>query len=265
MGKIGRTLRHSAVGLPAAAALGVVAAQAWYAGRRPLPEFPDLSPDIEVGAPGRPAVRLALVGDSTVTGPGLDDADHIWVRLVAERLTEWWRVEVRSHAVGGARARDVLRRQVPRVLADPQPDVTVVSVGANDAIRQVPLGRLEDELATIVDRLLTVSSAVVLAGVGDLGTAPRLGYPLRAIASARSRAADRIHARVAARSPRVFKVPVAEYTTHEFRRRRAELFCPDLFHPNREGHALWADAAFPVLVDALARATAEVPVLAAGR
>jgi lysophospholipase L1-like esterase len=50
------------------------------------------------------------------------------------------------------------------------------------------------------------------------------------------------------------KVPIAEHTDKALR--SADVFCPDLFHPNCAGHAVWADAAYPVIADALARATA---------
>jgi lysophospholipase L1-like esterase len=32
------------------------------------------------------------------------------------------------------------------------------------------------------------------------------------------------------------------------------MFCADLFHPSRIGHTAWADAAYPFIADALARA-----------
>jgi lysophospholipase L1-like esterase len=47
------------------------------------------------------------------------------------------------------------------------------------------------------------------------------------------------------------KVPIAELTDAQFR--TAEVFCPDLFHPNRIGHTAWADAAHPFVGGALSR------------
>ena len=69
--------------------------------------------------------------------------------------------------------------------------------------------------------------------------------------SRRSAAFDRAHARVAARHDHAVKVPVAELTDAQFR--TAGMFSPDLFHPNRVGHAAWADAAYPFIADALTR------------
>jgi lysophospholipase L1-like esterase len=247
------TFRRSVLGVPAAAtaALAAVGAQAWYAGHRPLPRFDDLDPSGTFCPDGAPEVRIALIGDSTVTGPGLDDADELWTRQVVRRLADPYRISVQSHAVGGARARDVLMYQV-REAVRYAPDVAIVSVGANDALRRLRIGRFEAELTAIVTALRAAGALVVLAGVGDLGTAPRLPFPLKVVVSGRSRAADRIHTRVAARHDGIVKVPIGELTNALFRR-GPELFCADLFHPNRAGHEVWADAAYPVLEGVLAQ------------
>lgn len=246
-----RAVLRSALGLPAAAAaaLAALGAQAWYAGHRPLPRYTDLDVDGVFGVGQGPEVRLAILGDSTVTGTGLDDPADLWVRQAIDRLSDRLRVRVRSHAAGGARARDVLADQVEAAVAW-HPDVVVVSVGANDALRRVRISAFEADLRTIVERLRAGGATVVLAGVGDVGTAPLLPFPLRLVVRERSRVADRIHARVAASSDGVLKVPVAEEADEAFRTRR-DLFCADLFHPNRNGHEVWAAAAFPVLQQAI--------------
>jgi hypothetical protein len=60
-----------AAGFPAAAvaAAGAVAAQYWYVAHRPLPSFHDLDANGVFGPDTLPEVRIALLGDSTVTGP----------------------------------------------------------------------------------------------------------------------------------------------------------------------------------------------------
>ena len=58
------------------------------------------------------------------------------------------------------------------------------------------------------------------------------------------------------------KAPIAELTNELFRRNR-DLFCADLFHPNRDGHGVWADAAYPVLEDVLAQLSSATPTASA--
>src|SRR2546421_489876 len=98
-----------AAGIPfaAVAAVGTVAAQFWYVAHRPLPSFLDLDPDGVFGPDAAPEVRLALLGDSTVTGPGLDSPDDLWSRQVVRRLA----VDLPSLPVGLARGRAAPRRR----------------------------------------------------------------------------------------------------------------------------------------------------------
>jgi lysophospholipase L1-like esterase len=161
------------------------------------------------------------------------------------------RIRLMSVAAGGSRVRDVLVDQVSAA-QQLRPDVALVSVGANDAMHGTRLRRFEADLDALVEKFGAAGTQVVLAGVGDLGNIPRLVHPLKALASRRSRLFDRAHARVAARHDHVAKVPIAELTDARFR--TAEVFAPDLFHPNRIGHAAWADAAEPYVAGALRRA-----------
>ena len=242
-----------AAGIPfaAAAAVGTVAAQFWYVAHRPLPSFTDLDPDGVFGPDTAPEVRLVLLGDSTVTGPGLERRDDLWSRQVARRLAGDVRIRLRSVAAGGSRVRDLLVGQLAEA-QELRPDIAVISVGANDAMHGTRVRRFEADLDVLVEAFGEAGTEVVLAGIGDLGNIPRLAHPLKALASRRSRLFDRAHARVAARHDHVVKVPVAELTDAQFRTR--DVFCPDLFHPNCVGHTAWADAAEPYVAAALARA-----------
>jgi lysophospholipase L1-like esterase len=243
-----------AAGFPAAAvaAAGAMAAQFWYVAHRPLPSFRDLDANGDFGSDLLPEARIVLLGDSTITGPGLDSCSDLWSHRVARRLAVDHRVRLLSLAAGGSRARDVLLRQLPHALTL-DPHIAIISVGANDATHATPMGRVEADLDAIASALGEIGAGVVLAGVGDLGNIPRLRHPLKALASRRSRAVDRVHARVANRHGHVVKVPIAEHTDKAFR--NTDVFCPDLYHPNGAGHAVWADAAYPVIAGALARVT----------
>jgi lysophospholipase L1-like esterase len=241
-----------AAGFPAAAvaAVGAVVAQYWYVAHRPLPSFHDLDANGVFGPDTLAEVRIVLLGDSTVTGPGLESCTDLWSHQVARRLTLEHRVRLLSLAVGGSRVRDVLAGQLPDALTL-GPHLAVVSAGANDATHGTPMRKVEADLDAIVAAFGQVGTGVVLAGVGDLGNIPRLSFTLKALASRRSRAVDRVHARVAARHGHAVKVPIAQRCDEFFR--GADAFSPDLFHPNRAGHAVWADAAYPVIAAALAR------------
>jgi len=130
-----------------------------------------------------------------------------------------------------------------------RPDVAVVTVGGNDAIRLEPVRRYAAALENIISRLEQVSGAVVLAGVGDLGTIPRLPSSLRSYLSRRSRAFDRACLRVSVSHPRTVKAPAGRQTSKAFRTDLA-LFAPDQFHASAAGHALFAETMAPALAAA---------------
>ena len=231
--------------------LGVatVAAQAAYARFRGVPSFDGLDPSGVFGELDLPTLRIVILGDSTVTAPGLDDPDDSWARISARHFEDRYRVELTCLAVGGARSRDVLEDQLPAALAS-EWDIAVVSVGSNDVLNLVPIWLFERRLDEIVARLNVVARAVVLFGVGDLGSIPRVPFPLDRFAWWSGHIADWVHRRVAARYG-VAKVDQWNQTTEPFNS-GIHMFAPDLFHPSPAGHRAWADALVPTLEDVVA-------------
>lgn len=193
---------------------------------------------------GKP-LSIVVVGDSTCTAPGVVDPSEIWCRLIAYRLAErGHRVTIKSFAVGGATSSSALRTQVPEAEAI-DADLTLIAIGTNDVIHQVPLSTLEQNLDEIVQRLTRVGKCVLVAGTGDLGTVPRLLPPLRQLASRRGRLADAVQARVAERHGAI-KAQMWGAAADAFRT-DASIFSADLFHPTASGHRVWAEAAWEAL------------------
>jgi lysophospholipase L1-like esterase len=243
--------RGIAIGVPgvALATAGGLWAQVRHTANAPLPHFGDLDPSGRYGGDdGRRPLRVTVLGDSSMTGPGLSSPADIWIARAAGALGR--PVELRSHARGGSRARDVLEHQLSAVLDDPT-DLVVVSVGANDAIHATPLRSYARALDRLLDRLAEVAPVVSL-GIGDLSVIPRLPRTFRPVVSRRSVAIDRTHTLVTADRERVVRVPVSKLSDHVFRARGRELFAADLFHPNGHGHSLWAELFGPYLQRALA-------------
>jgi len=241
--------------IPAAAA-AFVATQLLRAVHRPdLPSFPNQDPSGTFGDPDLPLLRIVALGDSSITAPGVEDLDATWVRRVARSLAGRFRVELVSVAVGGAKARDVIEGQLAEAIRL-EPDVALVSIGANDALRGGTPTRYRVELQVIVDRLEDSGAAVVVYGMGDMGSIPRLPATLRGWATRRSDAFDRVAREACTRSRHAIKV----HTRGSIRTAFGEdpsLFGGDLFHAGDSGHALFAEAALPAVeaAVALSRAT----------
>jgi len=109
----------------AAGALAGLAGEALYTGFRDLPRFGGVDPSGTFGTPDLPPLRIAVLGDSSCTGPGLDDPDDIWVRRIGAHFGRRFHTVIDSVAVGGSQASDVLRDQVPMVLST-SPDMALV-------------------------------------------------------------------------------------------------------------------------------------------
>ncbi len=233
----------------------MIAGQVAYVSRRRLPLGDEYDPTGSFGDATLLRLRMAVLGDSSVTGQSLDSVEEAWARLLARHFSDRFHVELRSYGDGGARSEDVLEEQLPAAEAT-RHDVAIVSVGSNDLLRMTPAWRFERRLDEIVMRLKRVSSAVILFGVGDMGSIPRFPYPVDRMAAGTARVADRVHRRVAERHG-VAKVDQWALTTEVFNS-GPHMFSPDLFHPSAEGHRAWADAVIPTVEAEIARLDQEL-------
>lgn len=226
----------------------ILAGQVLHAAHRPdMPGLPDQDPSGVVGDPGAPLLRVVMLGDSSITGPGVVPVDAIWPRALAGRLGHRYRFELISLASGGSKARDVITNQLPDALTT-SPDLAFVSVGANDALRGTPLRQFEAEMREILGQLAAVTCGVGVSGIGDLGTLPRLPTLARGIGRIRGRSFDRAIARAAAVYPTVVKTMTWGPQWRLFETGDPdELFAADRFHAAARGHALFADAFIPVV------------------
>lgn len=239
--------RRSWRGVKALAALGIgtLAAEAAYAVLRKVPFQEEFDASATLGPVDGQPLLMVVVGDSSCTGPGVREPSEIWCHLVAAKIAERGRrVTIKSFALGGATSSSALQTQVPEA-ETLDADLTFVAIGTNDVIHQVSLATLEKNLDETVRRLSRVSKQVVVAGIGDLGTVPRLLPPLRQLASRRGRRADAVQALVAERHGSI-KADLWGAAAEAFRTDRS-IFSADLFHPAAPGHLVWAEAAWEAL------------------
>lgn len=214
--------------------------------RKDLPSLQNQDPSGIFGDPRSPLLRIVVLGDSSVTAPGVEPLDAAWPRRIALRLTDRYRVELLSVAAGGSKTRDVIANQLDRAIAF-APDLAFVSIGANDALRATPLTRFEREYRQIVAQLDRHVAGVGVSGIGDLGSIPRLPAMARALVRIRGRSFDKAIRRVAADYPGVLKTNTWSSGWHEFVTNPDEVFAGDLFHASAYGHRIYADAAMPAI------------------
>lgn len=231
---------------------GVLRAEASLARRQigdAVLDVPDATGWYGRGRPG-PAYKIALLGDSSAAGYGVERVEEtpgaVLASGVAERADR--RVYLRSLAVVGAQSSD-LAGQVEKALPI-NPDVAVILVGANDVTHVVRPSQSVRHLAEAVERLHSQGVEVVVGTCPDLGTVKPIAPPLKQVARAWSR---RI---AAAQTITVVEaggrtVSLASILGPEFAAAPALLFGPDQFHPSAAGYRSLAEVLLPSTLAAL--------------
>ena len=172
-----------------------------------------------------------VLGDSTAQGIGAPSWDEGYVGQLLRALNDGserqWRVVNLSRS--GARAADVLDRQLPALEALPvPPDLVTCAIGANDIVGRTPQGQLADQLRQIIARL---PKGAIIA------TLPQ------GLNRERTEAANRV-VREDAPAAGLVVADVWARTGPPWRGKLAQ----DGFHPGAVGYADWA-AAFASVLD----------------
>ncbi|MDT0202279.1 SGNH/GDSL hydrolase family protein [Nocardioides sp. AE5] len=207
------------------------------------------------GRPG-PALKVALIGDSSAAGYGVHQVTQTPGAALASGLAERAdrRVYLRSFAVVGAQTKD-LAAQVSSALPI-EPDVAVILIGANDVTHTVLPSVSVGRLADAVRRLRAAGVEVVVGTCPDLGTIKPISPPLKQVARAWSRRLAAAQA-IAVVEAGGRTVSLAAVLGPEFAAAPALLFGPDQFHPSAEGYASLAAVLLPSTMAALGLAPDE--------
>ena len=201
------------------------------------------------GRPG-PAIKVALLGDSSAAGYGVERVEETPGALLASGLAERAdrRVYLRDFAVVGAMSSD-LSNQIDRALPT-EPDVAVILIGANDVTHTVLPSASVRHLSEGVGRLREAGVAVLVGTCPDLGTIKPIAPPLKQVARAWSRrlaAAQTIA--VVEEGGRT--VSLGSILGPEFAAAPAILFGPDQFHPSADGYRSLVTVLLPSALAAL--------------
>jgi lysophospholipase L1-like esterase len=238
----------------AVATAAVLAAQANVARRRDY--VPDPQFDIDELVPGdSPVIRLAVLGDSTVAGLGVDHVDDSLPVQIARRIAgaTGRAVQVVGHGISGARVEHLLDGQLTNVR---DADALVIEIGSNDVVHATPLGVLERELEQLLLAARAAVDVVVLGGAGRLDT-PNFLPPLRQLVVWRARAVRALQGAVARRTDCSF-VDIGGDVAERFARVDGHTSW-DGFHPAAAGYGVWADALAAQVVARLPAAEVSSP------
>ena len=261
MGKAGAARKLAAaaayggggVSVVGGALYGVLTLEARMA-RRTIGEVRSTRPPDSTGWYGRgrpgPAIKVALLGDSSAAGYGVDRVEETPGALLASGLAERAdrRVHLRDFAVVGAMSSD-LGSQIARALPT-GPDVAVILIGANDVTHTVRPSASVRHLTEGVRRLQDAGVAVLVGTCPDLGTIKPIMPPLKQLARAWSRRMAAAQT-IAVVEEGARTVSVGSILGPEFAAAPALLFGPDQFHPSADGYRSLVAVLLPSTLAAL--------------
>lgn len=241
------------LGLLAAGALGLIRTEAVLA-RRTIGE-PAGEPPPADGVHGHhhagEPLRLALLGDSTATGLGVDHSHQTPGVMLAAGLAECADRPVEIHCVAKVGAQSShLPEQVEQVLEAGVPDLAVIMIGANDVTHRVRLATAVRHLDQAVRRLRETGAEVVVGTCPDLGTIEPVAQPLRYLARRWSRQLAAAQTIVVVEAGGR-TVSLGDLLGPEFAASPGEMFGPDRFHPSVTGYASASAALLPSMCAAI--------------
>jgi acyl-CoA thioesterase-1 len=170
------------------------------------------------------SVKIAVLGDSLAAGYGIQPDQAFPMRLEAALKAQGRTVTILNQGVSGDTTAGGLDR-IDWMLAD-KPDIVLVELGGNDALRGIDPATTEQNLAAIVEKLQAAHVIVWLAGM----MAPRN------LGSDYVKAFDGLYKRIADK----YKVPLYPFILDGVAQDPA-LNQADGLHPNPKGAQIVAD------------------------
>ena len=112
----------------------------------------------------KPTATILVVGDSLSAEYGLQRGQG-WVALMQARLAQ---EKIATQVVNASISGDTTsggRSRLPALLAQHKPSLVIVELGANDALRGLPLGQTRDNLQAMVQAAKAAGAKVLLVGM----------------------------------------------------------------------------------------------------
>lgn len=110
------------------------------------------------------AARILVVGDSLSAEYGLKRGSG-WVALLQTRLAEHKVAATVANASISGDTTSGGRSRLPALLGQQHPDIVVLELGANDALRGLPLATARDNLAAMAKAAKAGGAKVVIVGM----------------------------------------------------------------------------------------------------
>ena len=186
------------------------------------------------GPDGGPPLRLAVLGESTAAGCGVERHEDGFTGSLARLLAGRTGRPVHWQVVGrfGATSRRIRYRLLPEI--DEGLDVAVLLAGGNDVLSGRGPEEWRDHLTAVVDELLNRADQVLVAGTPPFQLFPSMPATLGLVLAGRAATLDEVSREVCAARPGTTWVTMNDIP-------RPEYFAADRFHLSAEGYRHWAE------------------------
>lgn len=114
---------------------------------------------------GHGEIVLLALGDSLTEGYGVPPEEAYPAELERLLRAEGFKVEVRNHGHSGSTSSSVFSRLKWALDRAPRPQIVILAIGANDALRGLSLKRVAANLERCIELLQSVKIDIVLAGL----------------------------------------------------------------------------------------------------
>lgn len=179
-----------------------------------------------------PALRLAIIGDSSAAGVGVAQQSQALAGQLTSALATDYTVTWHLDAKAGATTQSTLDRL--RDAAAHPLDIVVVALGVNDVTRLIPASLWLRQQRRLLARLsdLYDPQLIYISGMPPLGTFPLLPEPLRWTLGRHAARLERRRVPMLEKDARLRHIPFdLPLETH--------LMASDGFHPSAALYALW--------------------------
>ncbi len=183
----------------------------------------------------RDALRLLVIGESSVAGVGLDSTAEAMPAHLASAMAGRLacRVSWRAAGFNSATAGALTRAVMPNLPAGGY-DLVVLALGTNDVKNLVTASRFKRDYGELIYAVTArwPDARVLISGIGPIGNCPAFPWPFRTLIGWRARILRGVQIRLA-------RERGVDWVAIPFSRQRDQ-FCADGFHPSDRGSRWWA-------------------------
>ncbi len=187
----------------------------------------------------KPGFVFVTLGDSTAEGVGASHKEKTFAAIIYNVLKQENK-KAKFFNLGRSRAkiRDVIDHQLPQII-DLKPDLTLISVGANDLRARTKISDFERDFEYLIEELKNkTNSKIIVSSIPDFSNLPSISFFLHFFVKKLIEKFNKV-LRKKAEEKNIIFVDL-HWGSRVFTKKYPELISEDGFHPSDMGYALWA-------------------------